>query len=82
MKTLIAPPANRNFAETGSIFLAGIIAFSLFACQKEMANPMNTNATAVAAPVNFGNFQIADSKITLLQGNEKKGLDYTALIEN
>lgn len=71
MKSLIAPTENKNLAETGRIFLAGMIAFTLLACQKEMPNPMNTNATAVAAAsARFGSFLIADSRITLLQGNE------------
>jgi len=70
MRTIIIPTANRNLSGAGRFFITALVAFALFGCQKEVVNPANTPNAVVAAPINMGPLQIADSKIILLQGNE------------
>lgn len=73
MKTLTTYTGKRNQGFAGKCFLAVMVAFTLFACQKDVVNPTaNTTPVVAAAPLAIGALKINETNITLLQGNENQ----------
>lgn len=72
MKPQITITAKRNLPKAGKFLLVMMVSLFLFSCQKEMVAPETTiNNTPAFTPVAASNFHLSESKITLLQGNDK-----------
>lgn len=74
MKLLLITPAKRNLPPVGKFILICMVSLFLFACQKEVVNSETT--IAANATNSIKNFQVSESGVKLLQGNENMSAIY------
>ncbi|MDP1764257.1 MAG: SusE domain-containing protein [Sediminibacterium sp.] len=74
MKLLLITPVKRNLPPVGKFILICMVSLFLFACQKEVVN--SETIIAASATNSVKNFQVSESGVKLLQGNENMSAIY------